>query len=160
MSCRLTSSHRAMFGIKRTQQTHGYTVLHGYSSLRDPAWIPSHCTCWWIESLSRGAFGGVVGSCETRGATLCSRHFLRLVLTPGRRSGIFTYRRTSTSFCGLGRSPNVFPLPSCAAQMFWSISRCYSGSFIYPVVLLVSVWPDGMDLLQILAEIRLPCFKS
>lgn len=38
---------------------------------------------------------GSGGSCETRRATL-RRRSRRLVLTPGKRSGVFTYGRTST----------------------------------------------------------------
>lgn len=65
----------------------------------------------------------------------------------------------ATSSCGLGRSPNVFPLPSSATQMFRSILPHNPWSFEFSglVVLLVAIWLDSEGIYTIVYLIRFPC---
>jgi len=89
VTCNLSLSHR---DTHKQSQPNAWVV----SSLREPVRMPSPldllvCRIAFTRRIQQHG-----GSCETHGATLCSRHSCRLVLTPGRRSGVFTYGRTST----------------------------------------------------------------
>ena len=57
--------------------------------------VPSYHTSWRVESLSRSRSKNAADHAKPIRATL-RRHPRRLVLTPGKRSAVFTYGRTST----------------------------------------------------------------
>lgn len=85
VTCNLSLSQR---DTRRTLTKHLNTQSAARVSLRRclptiPAGVSNH----FHAAHSR--------SCKTHRATLL-RHSLRLVLTPGKRSGVFTYGRTST----------------------------------------------------------------
>lgn len=123
------------------------TSEHKISSSREFARMPSCYTCWRVESLSRSMFRGVADRAKPIEPRFVSAvhmdWFWHLANAPAfSRMG---EHRHATSSCGLGRSPNVFPLPSSATQMFWLISRCNSWRFGFSglVVLLLAIWLDS-----------------
>lgn len=68
----------------------------------------------------------------------------------------------ASSSCGLGRSPNVFPLPSSATQMFRSNSpnNPWRSEFSGLVVLLVAIWLDSEWIYRSVNLIRFPCILA
>lgn len=129
--------------IQKANQTSEHTV----SSLRELAPMPSYRTCWCVESLSRGSFRGVADHAkpiQPRSAAGIHNDWCWHLANAPAFSRMGEHRH-ATSSCGLGRSPNVFPLPSSATQMFWLISRYNSwrSGFSGLVVLLVAVWLDS-----------------
>lgn len=62
------------------------------SSSRESAWTPSYRTCCRVQSLSCSGFRGAEDHVKPIEATRSRR----LVLTPGKRSGVFTNGRTLT----------------------------------------------------------------
>lgn len=96
---------------------------HAVSSSRVSAWMPSYRTCGCVESLSRGGFEGRGRSCETHWATLRRQCSHRLVLTPGKRCGVFTYGRTST--CNFLLRFGL--LSKMSFHYLWVPHRCFGG---------------------------------
>lgn len=89
VTCNLSLSHRHKLSARQTSE-------HTVCGLRESARMLSDATCWCVESLSRGGPRGVADHVKAHRATLHHRHSHRLVLTPGKCSGVFTYERTLT----------------------------------------------------------------
>lgn len=119
---------------------------HPVSSSRESVRLLSCRTCLCVESFSRAGLRGVadhVKASEPRSTAGGHVDWCWHLANAPAFSRMGEHRHP-TSSCGLGHSPNVFPLLSSATQMFWWISRCNSWRFRFSglVVLLVAVWLD------------------